>query len=154
MLKAQMKVIVFCTIILTTLVNLLFFGYILYYEIGGYRELNNNIIQNFNGSIAQNDWDKVDYNDLCFSLEPKNFLTIYHSLEFYSLLMIKILAVVLIIFFIVCRKELSKKTITKLSLILIAFLAFNFILSIYEADYEFVFPCMNSGFYSLTEKPI
>lgn len=154
MLKAQMKVIVFCAIILTTLVNLLFFGYILYYEIGGYRELNNNIIQDFNGSIAQNDWDKVDYNNLCFSLEPKNFLTIYPSLEFYSLLMIKILAVVLIIFFIICRKELSKKTITKFSLILVALLAFNFILSIYEADYEFVFPCMDSGFYFLTEKPI
>ncbi len=154
MLKAQMKVIVFCAIILTTLVNLLFFGYILYYEIGGYRELNNNIIQDFNGSIAQNDWDKVDYNNLCFSLEPKNFLTIYHSLEFYSLSMIKILAVVLIIFCVIYRKELSKKTITKLSLILIALLIFNFILSIYEADYEFVFPCMNSGFYSLTEKPI
>ena len=154
MLKTKMKFIVFCSIIFTTLTNFLFLAYILHYEIGDYRKINNDIIWRFNNSITENNWDKDDYNNLCYSLEPKNFLTTYNGLEDFSLLTIKVLAIVLIIYFIIFRKELSKKTIARLSLIFIALLTFNFILSIYEADYDFVLPCMNSSFYSLTEEPV
>lgn len=153
--KKILKPVVLSVIIFTSLINLLFFAYILYYEVGGYRASNNSAKWQFENSVTQKgSWDNVDYNLLCSNLEPKSFLPIYHTLEYDAALMIKILAITTICFFFLCRKELSKKEVVRLSLIFVVLFIFNFALSAYEADYDFVLPCMDGPFYESVEQSL
>lgn len=127
------RISVFLFVIFTLLINLLYLSLSISYEKGNYSEYNSSIKAEF---YKNNPLGKINFQELCSSLEPNLFLRNYNKIVFLSFLAILLSTV--IIFVSLKRKILLKKQ--GYFLLIVVFLSFLVFFKAFliEADYDFI----------------